>query len=55
MELKVSGMEAVVKLIQNEHLSTEDFQYTKEEIIQSLQKKQFPIAGNSSLTSTLIV
>lgn len=44
MAREVSGMEAVVKLLQNEYLSTEDFQYTEEEIVQSLQKKQFPIA-----------
>lgn len=35
---EVSGMEAIVKQLQNEYLNREDFQYTEEEIIQSLQK-----------------
>lgn len=35
---EVSGMEAVVKQLQNEYLNKEDFQYTEEEIIQFLQQ-----------------
>lgn len=37
---EVSGMEAVVKQLQNEYLNKENFQYTKKEIIQSLQKQK---------------
>lgn len=37
---EISGMEAVIKQLKNEYLTREDFQYTEEEIIQSLQKRK---------------